>query len=146
MIEDKGTVEDSSTQELKTKILGVKYLKDDFLDYIDTIEGETSMEGGLLRVTHTDLYKLEHRSIGCIALVEIEGDLIIGYSLCDEEDSFSKFEGKRIALERAKKRYLNGCEAKLSSEELKVFPKHLRKTAVACEFNLLKDFEIDSIF
>lgn len=76
-----------------------------------------------------------YHPIGCIGLYEVNGTLVIGYSVCAPEDQFSKKRAREITEARAINRFESGYD-EMTKEDFKKFPSDLREDAVLIHAHL----------
>lgn len=98
----------------ETKLIDIRYVRE-FKYILDGVKSRAPESGeedyidkeGRQHIFIEDVceYIEERHPVGCVALVEVDGEPVLGWSLCAKEDKFSYKMARELAKTRAESRF-----------------------------------------
>ena len=128
------------------ELIGIRYIRQTIL----TVEDMHTECGGIhedeIGLYHVRVVYLKERAsqepVGCVAIYDIEGEPVMGYSVCAEGDQFSYAVAKDLTKKRAISRRDGKNPSMLTQTEIHLFPKDLREEVAVEVGNLISDYNI----
>ena len=128
------------------KLIGIRYIRQDTLN-VEDIHREC---GGIHEdehgIYHVSVIYLKERitcdPVGCIAIYDINGEPVMGYSVCAEGDQFAYKTARDLAKRRAVSRVSVKNPSMLSQDEIHHFPRELRQDVVVEMGSLISEYNL----
>ena len=127
-------------------LVGVRYIRQTVL----TVEDMHTECGGIHEdesgLYHVRVVYLKERAsqepVGCLAIYDIEGEPVMGSSVCAEGDQFSYDMARDLAKKRAISRRDSKNPSMLTPNEIHLFPRELREDVAVEVGNLISDYNV----